>query len=145
MLPRYSCWENRDAIVQLFEWKWSDIAAECERFLSPKGFCGVQVHVSFWQRQYLNSLWKPFEKISFYLVWTYLAINLHNNLIYIVDELNCDFGACYTGQWEKQCLVSHNEIYKNINECFLLSYNLQFDFLSNMLSKLKTHTPPSSI
>ena len=30
-------------IVHLFEWKWADIAAECENFLAPKGFGGVQV------------------------------------------------------------------------------------------------------
>lgn len=36
-------WGNRDAIVHLFEWKWDDIAAECERFLAPNGFAGVQV------------------------------------------------------------------------------------------------------
>ncbi|XP_070562671.1 alpha-amylase-like [Ptychodera flava] len=34
---------GRQAIVHLFEWKWTDIAAECERFLGPKGFGGVQV------------------------------------------------------------------------------------------------------
>jgi len=34
---------GRNAIVQLFEWKFSDIALECERFLGPKGFAGVQV------------------------------------------------------------------------------------------------------
>ncbi|RZC41135.1 Alpha-amylase domain containing protein, partial [Asbolus verrucosus] len=34
---------GRNSIVHLFEWKWSDIAAECERFLSVKGFGGVQV------------------------------------------------------------------------------------------------------
>jgi len=27
----------------LFEWKFSDIADECERFLAPRGFAGVQV------------------------------------------------------------------------------------------------------
>lgn len=36
-------WENRSVIVHLFEWKWTDIAAECERFLAPNGFAGVQV------------------------------------------------------------------------------------------------------
>lgn len=36
-------WGNRDAIVHLFEWKWDDIADECERFLAPNGFAGVQV------------------------------------------------------------------------------------------------------
>ena len=30
-------------IVHLFNWKWTDIAAECERFLGLRGFCGVQV------------------------------------------------------------------------------------------------------
>lgn len=30
-------------MVHLFEWKWDDIAVECENFLGPKGFGGVQV------------------------------------------------------------------------------------------------------
>lgn len=34
---------GRSGIVHLFEWKWTDIAAECERFLAPNGFSGVQV------------------------------------------------------------------------------------------------------
>ena len=38
-----NCAENRASIVHLFEWKWTDIANECERFLGPRGFCGVQV------------------------------------------------------------------------------------------------------
>lgn len=36
-------WSNRSGIVHLFEWKWKDIAEECERFLAPKGYAGVQV------------------------------------------------------------------------------------------------------
>lgn len=35
--------DGRQVIVHLFEWKWEDIAAECERFLGPNGFAGVQV------------------------------------------------------------------------------------------------------
>ncbi|MFL1456069.1 carbohydrate-binding module family 20 domain-containing protein [Marinobacter sp. GN3S48] len=31
------------AFVHLFEWKWSDVAQECENFLGPKGFRAVQV------------------------------------------------------------------------------------------------------
>ncbi|GLG97164.1 uncharacterized protein GBIM_03981 [Gryllus bimaculatus] len=34
--------EGRSTIVHLFEWKWSDIAQECERFLGPYGYAGVQ-------------------------------------------------------------------------------------------------------
>jgi alpha-amylase len=29
---------NRQGIVHLFEWKWLDIAQECEEFLGPKGY-----------------------------------------------------------------------------------------------------------
>jgi hypothetical protein len=32
---------GRSVIVHLFEWKWSDIAAECEKFLAPNGYAGV--------------------------------------------------------------------------------------------------------
>jgi len=35
--------EGRSAIVHLFEWKFNDIADECERFLAPRGYAGVQV------------------------------------------------------------------------------------------------------
>lgn len=35
--------KNKQVIVHLFEWKWSDVADECERFLGKKQFCGVQV------------------------------------------------------------------------------------------------------
>lgn len=34
---------DRNTIVHLFEWKWNDIADECERFLAPMGYAGVQV------------------------------------------------------------------------------------------------------
>ncbi|KAK7944770.1 hypothetical protein WMY93_000498 [Mugilogobius chulae] len=36
---------GRTSIVHLFEWKWADIAAECERYLAPNGFGGVQISV----------------------------------------------------------------------------------------------------
>ena len=39
--PHY--WPNRTGIVHLFEWKFNDIADECERFLAPNGYAGVQV------------------------------------------------------------------------------------------------------
>ncbi|VDM66963.1 unnamed protein product [Strongylus vulgaris] len=34
---------NRQVMVQLFEWKWKDIAAECENFLWRYGYGAVQV------------------------------------------------------------------------------------------------------
>ena len=33
----------RTAMVHLFEWKWTDIARECETYLGPNGFAAVQV------------------------------------------------------------------------------------------------------
>jgi alpha-amylase len=45
--------------VHLFEWKWNDIASECEIFLGPKGYAAVQVSPpqksvagSFWWTRY---------------------------------------------------------------------------------------------
>ena len=37
-------WPSRSVIVQLFEWKFEDIARECENVLGPKGYGAVQVH-----------------------------------------------------------------------------------------------------
>jgi alpha-amylase len=34
---------RRSVMIHLFEWKWTDIANECERFLGPKGYAAVQV------------------------------------------------------------------------------------------------------
>lgn len=33
----------RTVFVHLFEWKWTDVAQECETFLGPKGFAAVQI------------------------------------------------------------------------------------------------------
>ena len=41
---------GHDAIVHLFEWKWNDIAKECEQFLGPVGFGGVQVRDKIFKR-----------------------------------------------------------------------------------------------
>ena len=34
---------GKQVMVHLFEWKWKDIALECEQYLAPNNFCGVQV------------------------------------------------------------------------------------------------------
>ncbi|MCW8125899.1 alpha amylase C-terminal domain-containing protein [Microbulbifer halophilus] len=46
------------AFVHLFEWRWNDIASECENFLGPKGYDAVQIsppqehisHDTWWAR-----------------------------------------------------------------------------------------------
>ena len=41
--PAYS--DGHDGMVHLFEWHWTTIAEECENFLGPHKFGGVQVKV----------------------------------------------------------------------------------------------------
>ncbi|KAK5889343.1 hypothetical protein CesoFtcFv8_015356 [Champsocephalus esox] len=50
--------QGRTAIVHLFEWRWADIAAECERFLAPNGFGGVQISPPN-EHIIINNPWKP--------------------------------------------------------------------------------------
>ena len=40
-------WPDRSAIVHLFEWKWEDVARECEDYLAPNHFAGIQVCTIF--------------------------------------------------------------------------------------------------
>jgi len=52
------------AFVHLFEWKWNDIAAECENFLGPKGFDAVQIsppqeHIT------VSNWWARYQPVSF--------------------------------------------------------------------------------
>ncbi|XP_012724943.2 pancreatic alpha-amylase [Fundulus heteroclitus] len=61
---------GRTTIVHLFEWRWSDIAAECERFLAPKGFGGVQISPPN-EHIVLDNPWRPwwqrYQPISYNL------------------------------------------------------------------------------
>jgi alpha-amylase len=42
-LPRLENDTTTGAFVHLFEWRWADVAQECEAFLGPHGFTAVQV------------------------------------------------------------------------------------------------------
>jgi alpha-amylase len=42
-LPRLANDTSSGVFVHLFEWRWPDVAQECERFLGPHGFTAVQV------------------------------------------------------------------------------------------------------
>ena len=55
-----------DVIVQLFEWRWPEIAEECEQFLGPKGFDAVQIsppneHIDY------PSWWARYQPVSYLL------------------------------------------------------------------------------
>ncbi|XP_050415125.2 alpha-amylase [Patella vulgata] len=63
--------DGKQVIVHLFEWKWTDIAQECERFLGPKGYCGVQVspaneHVMV-TKEYPRPWWERYQPVSYKL------------------------------------------------------------------------------
>nr|ABC68516.1 alpha-amylase [Blattella germanica] len=64
-------WDGRSAIVHLFEWKFADIADECERFLGPKGFAGVQVspvHENVIISSPFRPWWERYQLVSYKLV-----------------------------------------------------------------------------
>lgn len=55
------------AFVHLFEWHWDDIAQECEQFLGPKGFSGVQVSPP--QEHIQGSAWwTRYQPVSYQLL-----------------------------------------------------------------------------
>ncbi|CAH1788535.1 unnamed protein product [Owenia fusiformis] len=66
-----NCADGRHVIVHLFEWKWTDIAQECERFLGPKGFCGVQISPPN-EHRVISDPWRPwwqrYQPVSYKLV-----------------------------------------------------------------------------
>ena len=74
--------EDRSGIVQLFEWKWLDVARECEEFLALHGFGGVQVSPPNenviisgrpWYERYQRELNKSY-------CFKYLPANSHNQI-----------------------------------------------------------------
>lgn len=59
-----------DSFVHLFEWRWPDIARECEVFLGPKGFKAVQIsppseHSVIVSRNY--PWWQRYQTVSYAL------------------------------------------------------------------------------
>ncbi|XP_030846564.1 alpha-amylase B-like [Strongylocentrotus purpuratus] len=68
--------DGRTVIVHLFEWKWTDIAEECERFIGPHKFAGVQVsppseHLIFstnpYNPPYPYPWWERYQPLSYQL------------------------------------------------------------------------------
>ncbi|XP_071851934.1 alpha-amylase B-like [Apostichopus japonicus] len=58
---------GRSTMVHLFEWKWPDIADECENFLGPYGYGGVQVSPP--QEHYVgNNVWWDRYQPASYLI-----------------------------------------------------------------------------
>lgn len=59
---------NRSAIVQLFEWRFDDIANECVNFLAKHNYGGVQVSPVFEYAKITNPLrpwWERYQPVSY--------------------------------------------------------------------------------
>jgi alpha-amylase len=64
---------SRTVFVQLFEWKWTDIAQECEQWLGPHGFAAVQVsppqeHAEIDDVDNQFPWWERYQAVSYKLV-----------------------------------------------------------------------------
>jgi alpha-amylase len=66
---------ERSVFVQLFEWRWQDVALECEQVLGPHGFSAVQVsppneHVEHRSNKLAQpyAWWARYQPVSFDLV-----------------------------------------------------------------------------
>nr|AKH04310.1 alpha-amylase [Periplaneta americana] len=62
---------DESTLLRLFEWKFDDIADECERFLAPKGYAGVQVspvHKNLLYTATAPGLWERYQPMSYKLV-----------------------------------------------------------------------------
>jgi alpha-amylase len=60
---------SRSVYVNLFEWTWTDVARECETFLGPKGFGGVQVSPPNEHAAIANGpWWQRYQPVSYQIV-----------------------------------------------------------------------------
>ncbi|XP_013119376.2 alpha-amylase B [Stomoxys calcitrans] len=60
--------DNRSTMVHLFEWTWKDIAKECEDFLGPQGYGGVQISPPNEVRVLDNNpWWARYQPVSYKL------------------------------------------------------------------------------
>ena len=58
----------RDVVVELFEWRWDDVAIECETVLGPAGFGAVQVSPANEHRLVAGGpWWQRYEPVSYAL------------------------------------------------------------------------------
>ncbi|VEN53994.1 unnamed protein product [Callosobruchus maculatus] len=59
---------GRNSIVQMFEWRWDAIADECEKFLGPRGFAGVQISPPS-ENVIINARpwWERYQPVSYHL------------------------------------------------------------------------------
>ena len=64
MAPAHAALNPADTSVQMFRWKWNDIAKECTSFLGPQGFGAVQVSPPTAAAS-LGTWWDVYQPVNF--------------------------------------------------------------------------------
>lgn len=70
--------DGRTAMVHLFEWPWAAIANECETFLGPYGFGGVQISPPYEHRVIFSPEWDTDVKRPWYEAYQPISYKLHS-------------------------------------------------------------------
>ncbi|MCI3325434.1 alpha-amylase family glycosyl hydrolase, partial [Escherichia coli] len=86
-----NCASGRTVITHLFEWRWDDIAEECERFLGPYGYCGVQVSPPSENAVITNPFrpwWERYQPVSYHLVTRSGDENAFRNMVERCNRVN---------------------------------------------------------
>ena len=63
--------DDRRVIAHLMEWKYSEIAKECEEFLGPKGYGGVQVspvHANAIITDPFRPWWERYQPVGYKII-----------------------------------------------------------------------------
>jgi alpha-amylase len=63
-LPAQAAFNAPDTSVQMFRWRWNDIAQECTNFLGPQGYGAVQVSPPQASAS-LNAWWDVYQPVNF--------------------------------------------------------------------------------
>ncbi|KAK7100027.1 alpha-amylase-like [Littorina saxatilis] len=84
-----NCAPGRSAITHLFEWRWDDIADECERFLGPYGYCGIQISPPS-ENAVVSSRpwWERYQPVSYKLVTRSGDENAFRDMVSRCNQVN---------------------------------------------------------
>jgi alpha-amylase len=64
LAPAHAAFNPADTSVQMFRWKWNDIAKECTNWLGPQGFGAVQVSPPQASAS-LGAWWDVYQPVNF--------------------------------------------------------------------------------
>ncbi|PSN47156.1 hypothetical protein C0J52_13505 [Blattella germanica] len=107
---------GRSGIVHLFEWKFTDIATECENFLGPKGFAGVQVspvHENLVVTTPNRPWWERYQVISYNITSRSGNESAFRNMVQRCNKEGVRVDAA-KHMWPSDLQILYNKV-KNLN------------------------------